>query len=164
MRNPVPSSVAADTGAAVVRFDLALGALISGLEVVIRHATGALIADVATAFVDTQRDLRTQLRSMAAPRGWLGKASVGLASGKLRWEWIASTGTTLDGSPDRRLLTECVVAGERLSEATDRLALVSATDRDLHRFVALARERIGHFLDVTARQLADGGLREGVSA
>ena len=40
---------------------------------------------------------------------------------RLRWEWLASTATVVDGSPDGRLLSECarILAGVDTKGATE---------------------------------------------
>lgn len=146
------------------RFDLALDALIAGLEVVVRHARRALVKETADRLVEAHRDLRTELRARGTLRGWLGQARLRAAGSKLRWEWLAATGATLDGAPDHRLLSECVVAGERLSEVTEQLARHAAGDQDLCDFVDMARARVRQLLRAAEVQLAQSNAPARVPA
>ena len=98
-----------------------------------RDETIAVAAKSAAAFLCTLRDGAIDAASAAGvdarPRA--------RTTDHLRWEWLASTATVLDGSPDGRLANECA---RILSEIDVTSVLGALGDRVVARFRAAVAE------------------------
>lgn len=84
--------------------------LAAGLEAVAKYAPGLAL------------ETSSLIAALSLPSARRG--------GRLRWEWLASTGSMLDGTPDARLLAECAFLADRiLAEANVEPAIKQAAIR-----------------------------------
>lgn len=126
--------------------------LAAGFDACARHARDAQISEPARRFVEQIRATAAQAACLRAPDGKRGPRT----SERLRWEWLASTATSIDGAPDARLVAECLRVARSASE--DVAALQRALGRDPRRQIAegiagaigRAREALGR-LDAVGR-------------
>jgi hypothetical protein len=94
----------------------------TGLELLVRRTREPSIAAAAKGAADNLRSVAGLAVSEAASRGLdaLPRARTG---DRLRWEWLASTASVLDGAADERVLEECArVLGEAIPTVTRALA------------------------------------------
>ncbi len=114
----------------------ACAACVAGLELCARRTRDEKIAVAARDAAGSLRSLQEATIAAAAARGVDARPRARTCD-RLRWEWLASTATVVDGSADARLLSECariladVVASTRGTNALGpvipaRLRLASA--------------------------------------
>ncbi|HVH45686.1 MAG TPA: hypothetical protein VM925_25200 [Labilithrix sp.] len=84
----------------------ACGAAAVGFELCARRTQDHTIAVAARSAAAFLRQLCSAVLVASADRG-ISARSRGRTGDRLRWEWLASTATILDGKPDHRLLSEC---------------------------------------------------------
>jgi hypothetical protein len=133
---PRPSSKIADVALAITS---ACTAAAVGFELCALRTHDETIAVAATNAAAFLRSLASETGVDARPRA--------RTCDRLRWEWLASTGTVLDGAPDRRLASECA----RLLAAVDVSEAGALANGILPRFRVAAAE--AHSLAAAIAQL-----------
>lgn len=127
-RGPAPRAPArgpsrralADTARSVVE---ACSSAITGLELCARRARDEATVVASASAADFLRALLAATGAVAAERG-LDVEPRPRTGDRLRWEWLASTATAVDGAPEGRLLSECArVLSEALTAAVEIDAL-----------------------------------------
>lgn len=103
-------------------------AAIAGLELCAHRTRDHTIAVAASSAADFLRALVDATISAAEERGIDARVRARTCD-RLRWEWLASTATVVDGTPDGRLLTECarvlsdaLTAANRVEDLGDGIA------------------------------------------
>lgn len=82
-------------------------AVAAGFEACTRHAKGSGIVETAERLAVEHRALAEDITRLATNLGAPVRRTAATCE-HLRWEWLASTGSSLDGAPDERLLAECM--------------------------------------------------------
>lgn len=120
-----PALVAAETPDLVElleRVAQAADATIAGLSVLARHAASGPLGALAGDVTEEMRGVVSTVRFVEGALGGEPQATRRSTCQRLRWEWLASTGALLDGSPVPRLRSECLATLARATEAAERLA------------------------------------------
>jgi hypothetical protein len=129
----------------------ACGAVVAGLDMCARRTRDEKIAVAARNAAGSLRALQEATIVAAAARGVDARPRARTCD-RLRWEWLASTATVVDGNADARLLSECAriladaVATTRSTNALGpeiaaRLRLASAEACSLSLAVVQERRR-----------------------
>jgi hypothetical protein len=94
----------------------------TGFELLVRRTREPSIAAAATGAAAHLRSVAAAAVADAASRG-LDARPRARTGDRLRWEWLASTASVLDGTADQRILEECArVLGDALPTVTRALA------------------------------------------
>ncbi len=136
---------AADLGDLLSRVATTSEACVVGLAVLARHGKDAPIATLAADLAEELRGVASTVRFVASALGLGEDVHVRRSTcERLRWEWLASTGSLVDGSPAGRLRAECLAVLARAAEAATRLraATEAGTDRMPRATAAHVDERI----------------------
>jgi hypothetical protein len=136
----------------------------TGFELLVRRTRERSIAAAAKGAAAHLRSVAEAAVAEAAARG-LDARLRARTGDRLRWEWLASTASVVDGSPDERVLEECArVLGDALPTVTralaprgkdgradhlcDRLRLASAEAYSLAHAAAFERRSAGDELSL----------------
>lgn len=95
-------------------------AVAAGFEACTRHAKGSGLVETAERLALEHRALAEDITRLATNLGTPLRRTAATCE-RLRWEWLASTGASLDGVPDDRLLAECMRLLRFACEAADVL-------------------------------------------
>lgn len=109
----------------VQRLALACGSMSVGFRACAKHTRNEALAALATAMASEQASLADEAVRIGAALGVPLRRPAGMSE-CLRWEWLASTATLLDGSSDVRLLAECLRWMRAACDASHALELVSS--------------------------------------
>lgn len=85
----------------------AVGAAAIGFDVCAARTRDATTAVAARSLAGLLRSLQRAVVTAARAAGIDARPKARTCD-RLRWEWLASTGSVLDGAPERRLAGECV--------------------------------------------------------
>jgi len=88
------------------RLTSASAALSAGFDACAKHGRSPHIVDSARALTQEHRSLVSAIACLSILVGAHARPAAATCE-RLRWEWLASTATLLDGTPDARLVTEC---------------------------------------------------------
>lgn len=140
----------------VRRMASACHSVTAGFHVCAKYTKNPVLAEMARSMAFEQGVLADEVARLAAT---LGAQSIpkGHTSDRLRWEWLASTATVLDGTSDVRLLAECV---RMMREACDAARMLERSTtlaaRELRDDVRSLRVLVDRAC-VTATRLDAGG-------
>lgn len=129
-----------DLESVAVAITTACDAAAVGLDVCARRTSDELTFVAAKSAAAFLRELSAATVEAAEARG-VSVRPRSRTCDRLRWEWLASTATIVDGSPDARLLAECV-------------RLLSEVDADIARELGGEIEARFHVASAEAYSLA----------
>ena len=87
---------------------VACARLATGYDLCARRARDIRVADVAGSLSTLYRAVTDELAAFLAAFGASVPRTKSTCSERLRWEWLASTGRLMDGSPERQVVLECL--------------------------------------------------------
>jgi len=82
--------------------------LATGYDLCARRSRDVRVADVSGSLATLYRAVTDELAAFLASSGASVPRTKSTCSERLRWEWLASTGRLMDGSPERQVVLECV--------------------------------------------------------
>ena len=123
------------TREAALSIATACNAAVGGFDLCARRTQDETIAVAAQNAAAHLRSLFHATIEAAAAKGIDARPRARTCD-RLRWEWLASTATVLDGAPDRRLLSECA----RLLAAVDPAGAVELGEGIAARFLIASAE------------------------
>lgn len=107
------------------RLATACTAMAAGFRACAKHTRNEALAESALTMALEQESLAGEVVRIGAALGVSLRRTSGMSE-SLRWEWLASTATLLDGSSDVRVLAECLRWMRAACDAARGLELVSS--------------------------------------
>lgn len=107
------------------RLAAACAAMSAGFRACAKYTRNEALAESVTAMALEQESLADAVDRIGAALGVSPRRTTGMSE-SLRWEWLASTATLLDGSSDVRVLAECMRWMRAACDAARGLELVSS--------------------------------------